>query len=181
MGKFSPDLVGQKFGSWTVIKILESKGRHKFYKCRCDCGLLFDLRGSYLFNRKTLKCKFCKGKIQEGLSAFRRIYRQYRHQAIMRNFVWELTENEFRETTSSNCYYTGLPPSNICKTQGGQYVYNGIDRLDNNVGYTVNNCVPCNGRINQMKSDLSYSQFIELCHLITTHKKEVNINLLKAI
>ena len=35
---YSKNLVGQKFGSLTVVKFAYSKGTHSYWECLCDCG-----------------------------------------------------------------------------------------------------------------------------------------------
>lgn len=44
--------------------------------------------------------------------------------------------------------------------KGAFYIYNGIDRMDNDTGYTEANCIPCCGRCNWMKSTYSGEDFI---------------------
>lgn len=48
---------------------------------------------------------------------------------------------------------------------------NGIDRVDNNKGYTLNNCVPCCKTCNQAKHRLSQEYFIEWVEKIYKHLK----------
>jgi len=42
-------------------------------------------------------------------------------------------------------------------------VYNGVDRLDSSIGYTVSNCVASCGDANLAKQSLTYDEFIALC------------------
>ncbi len=39
----------------------------------------------------------------------------------------------------------------------------GIDRVDSNIGYQMENIVPCCYQCNITKMDYSYNEFIELC------------------
>ena len=59
--------------------------------------------------------------------------------AVTRNLKFTISADQFREITKQNCYYCGQNPSTIQtgKTHYGEYVYNGIDRIDNNIGYNV--------------------------------------------
>ena len=69
--------------------------------------------------------------------------------------------------TKQNCYYCGKEPDQIRKNNDyshGIYVYNGIDRLDNNRGYTTDNTVSCCGLCNKMKLTLTEEQFYK--HLL---------------
>lgn len=38
MGKTATDLTGQSFHLWSVIALSHTKGPHKYYRCRCQCG-----------------------------------------------------------------------------------------------------------------------------------------------
>ncbi len=53
------------------------------------------------------------------------------------------------------------PPTNTCASRhsNGDFVYNGIDRLDNALGYTLDNCVPCCKRCNQAKNNMGLKEF----------------------
>ena len=48
------------------------------------------------------------------------------------------------------------------------FLRNGIDRIDNNKGYTKENCVPCCDICNRIKMDLPYNVFIE--HITKCYK-----------
>ena len=39
----------------------------------------------------------------------------------------------------------------------------GIDRFNNFLGYTVENCVPCCTQCNISKNDYTFDEFIEMC------------------
>lgn len=54
------------------------------------------------------------------------------------------------------------------------YWYNGVDRVDNTKGYTLENCVTCCAEANYAKRALSYADFIKLCEDITQCQKTKN-------
>jgi hypothetical protein len=58
------------------------------------------------------------------------------------------------------------------KWSNGDFVYNGIDRRENSIGYTLANCVSCCGPCNMMKKVLSYAEFIERCKRIASKFSE---------
>ena len=86
----------------------------------------------------------------------------YRRKAASRGIQFELTEEEFFALTSSDCFYCGEKPSRTNKASDryGHYVYNGVDRVDNSVGYATANCVPCCANCNYKKSAVT-RQIIE--------------------
>ena len=57
--------------------------------------------------------------------------------------------------------YCGEAPSKQSSTKTGTYTYNGIDRLDNDMGYLYDNCRACCTRCNFFKSTMNSDVFIE--------------------
>lgn len=49
----------------------------------------------------------------------------------------------------------------------------GIDRIDSNKNYTINNCVPCCGQCNIMKLDYSQKDFLNKCLSIIQNQKNI--------
>lgn len=84
-------------------------------------------------------------------------YARYRYQAKRRKKEWDLTLEEFDKITSANCHYCGTPP-------GGNhrgFLFNGIDRVNNDYGYLFFNCVPACGLCNFAKRGNSVQEFYE--------------------
>lgn len=189
LGQFK-DLTGTRFGMLTVIKIdrevpVYKNGKRKYFArywlCQCDCGKTKSFRSTHLTEtRKATIVESCgcllpeyhrssawKAKSRKIGTAFRRCLDQYKANARNRGLSWDLTEEQFRSITQSPCHYTGEKPSTVKRTRCDEYVHNGIDRVDNSKGYTLENCVPCCSVINQMKADLSLERFTELCNKVS--------------
>ena len=86
---------------------------------------------------------------------------RYKANAIRRKLEWDLTLEQFAEITKKDCHYCGAKPNNIAIGKGcnGDYIYNGIDRIDNNKGYTIDNIVPCCKICNYAKRKLTLQEF----------------------
>lgn len=54
--------------------------------------------------------------------------------------------------------------------------YNGIDRVDNTKGYTIQNTVPCCMVCNRAKNSMSYREFIEYLDALTSHRSSGKVN-----
>lgn len=113
-------------------------------------------------NSRLTRKKRHKGNNKSCLSILRWTYE---HQAKKRGYIFELTKEQFKELTKQNCWYCGQEPAQIKRGYGhapkdAYYLYNGIDRVDNEVGYTEANCIPCCGRCNRMKNVLHAEDFI---------------------
>lgn len=102
-------------------------------------------------------------KLEYGLSSMRSLLCSYKRNAKRRGFTYNLTEEQFKEITQQDCYYCGIEPKQITdyNKRNGQYVYNGIDRIDNTKGYVIDNVVPCCGMCNRIKGKLSSVEFLD--------------------
>lgn len=75
-------------------------------------------------------------------------YTKYRIGAEKRNFIFELSLEEFDNITKQPCLY--------CGEFNGEHKgvpYSGVDRIDSSKGYTTLNCIPCCEMCNRMKLD----------------------------
>lgn len=50
------DIIGQKFGKLTVLKLNEYKDKDLFYQCKCECGNIVNVFGTHLRSGHTLSC-----------------------------------------------------------------------------------------------------------------------------
>jgi len=146
-----------------------SKNRTEF-KC-IDCHEPRSITISYLKEIKEGKssgrCKKCASRISSsieyGKAAFNSTFNCYIINAKNRCLSFNLTEEQFKEITSKNCYYCTSEPKNITKPKGnnGNFIYSGIDRKDNSKGYTIDNCVPCCSKCNTAKNDSTYEEYLD--------------------
>ncbi len=106
-----------------------------------------------------------------GEAAKNLVIRSYRSGAEARNLEFSLSDEEILSLTQQNCYYCDSAPSQVATSNGdtGDYIYNGIDRLDNNVGYTPENCVPCCKRCNEWKRAIPEEEFLAHIMKIATN------------
>ena len=158
-----------KIGRLTPIKYIYNKeiGRTEI-ECICDCGnktmvLLHNLRRG---NTKSCGCiKVEKHhKLGYGVSNCRMIIKVYQRHAKDRNISFQLTDNKIKELFSQSCFYCDAKPSNVAAKgrSYGEFIYNGVDRIDNSKGYTIDNCVSCCRRCNALKSNMSIQEFKEI-------------------
>ena len=136
--------------------------------CKCECGTEKIINGYHLRSGHTKSCgclsKKVTGNLRRlpiGLASMRASIRQYKNNAKMRGLKYNLTENQFKEITQRNCCYCGAKPNNISSNPkfNGNYKYNGIDRIDNNKGYTIDNVVPCCITCNYAKGTKTTKEF----------------------
>lgn len=177
------NLVGQRFGRLLVTAQTDSKHNRTRWVCLCDCGktVISTSRALLHDNRKSCGClriDMAKEKrklpqmdasLPDGVAAFNVLFGIYARNAMSRGFTFELSKELFRTLTKGSCYYCGAPPSKAFNNSGlckSQYTYNGIDRVDNSIGYIPENCVSCCKLCNSMKSNYSYDEFVNKCKII---------------
>ena len=61
-----------------------------------------------------------------------------------------------------NCFYCNCLPAKECytETRTSLYIYNGVDRRDNSLGYILNNCVSCCSSCNFAKNNKTEEEFL---------------------
>jgi len=178
MMKFSKnfkDLSGKTFHQLTVLNV-DHKNRHgqPMYKCSCSCGNEVIVVGGSLRSGNTKSCGCTSRdwiKLPKGESAFRRLFKVYAYSAKKRELEFSLTIDQFRHLVTSNCYYCGCKPNKKTRNinGNGDFTYIGIDRFDNNAGYTQGNSVSCCWMCNKTKSALGHEEFIQWIERVYKH------------
>ena len=161
------DLSGQTFGKWTVSSIYEmrqsSKGKKRTcWFCTCECGNQKFVISGQLTYGSTTQCKSCAVRGVVGESARNTLLCSYKGGAKQRGLSWNLSEEKFDSLTKSDCHYCGIAPYRHARTQchNGDYVYNGIDRVDNSRGYEPDNVVSCCRICNRAKDTMTVEEFL---------------------
>jgi hypothetical protein len=169
------DLKNQKIGRLKIIKrgedYISPGGFHRIqWLCQCDCGNTKLIASSSLLSGGTKSCgclarertsEITKGGY--GNSALNHIYYSYIKSAKKRNLNFDLSKEYFVELINENCYYCNCRPKQISKNlwNNGDYIYNGIDRVDSSKGYMIGNVVPCCGQCNRAKNSLPLNEFVD--------------------
>jgi len=128
------------------------------------------------YARKKFKIKAFIPDKDPKESSYRALFTSYSKNAINRKLEFNLSFEEFIQKLKLNCFYCGSPPLNTFnysknKTTGlksrktsllreeATIFYNGIDRVDNTKGYTLENCVTCCLFCNYAKKNRTLEEF----------------------
>ena len=181
--------VSRKYKPGTIInffELIEFIGSNN-WKVKCTkCGKEQIQTLSNIKRLKGSSCFYCKHPDVQTIiidkkrihykDIGQRMFENYRSKIISDNNKggkykeWELTQDEYLSLVYGNCHYCGKAPSdknqwnighNKRKSDLQPIKINGIDRLDSNKGYTLDNCVSCCSECNQLKSTLSVDVFIQ--------------------
>ena len=133
------DLIGQRFGKLVVVKHDDSSTtRHPKWICQCDCGNTKSIHASALISGLTRSCGCLRRETMDSKTRLHRIWRLMRHRALKHTSKseyhfdrgitmcdeWANDFKTFKEWSLANGYDDSLS----------------IDRIDNNNGYSPDNC-----------------------------------------
>jgi len=147
------DLVGKKNGRLRIISFNSNSSSGTQWNAICDCGRLTIVRSDNFNRGQSLSCGcyraiVIKKKSNENLKRYK--FRKYKSGALIRGYSFDLTFDYFVNLISSNCHYCLIKPN----------PFNGIDRIDNSIGYTIKNSTPCCSLCNMAKGTMSYERFM---------------------
>jgi hypothetical protein len=172
--KVFKDLTGHKFGSLTVIE----RAKNSLWICQCDCGNTKIAANWQLRNKDTTSCgcRYNGPRVSAEQAVTTYLWDQYKGHAKLRGYDFDLSKEEVGEFVTSNCFYCGCPPNNLFKFKKKHkimnyppFFYNGIDRVDNNIGYLLDNCVSCCWMCNRAKGNFEVHFFKEWIDRVYEH------------
>lgn len=108
-------------------------------------------------------------KDEEHVNATTRMH-SWKKGAAVRGLEWGLTFEHVKEIVRSPCHYCGIVRGNSTRKRNYTHTYNGPDRVDNSLGYTIDNVVPCCGICNRAKQAMSYDDFVRWLDQLTSFR-----------
>jgi hypothetical protein len=180
---------GIKFNHLTIVKQFISNHNKTFADCICDCGNKRTFELCRVKNNHIESCGCQRVESNQhtdssfkrkayGWSSFMLVYNGYKTNAKHgrggeKEFT--LSKEDAMKLFKGDCFYCGKEPASVKRTSKtyGEFVYNGIDRKDNNKGYTLDNCVSCCEFCNLTKSDTPYDKFLAwICQVYNNIEKK---------
>ena len=156
---------GDKFGKLTVVNF---DSKRKAWLCKCDCGSETYSRSWSLKTGRHKSC-WCTQKEQRlerrlpnNESIKREMYNNYKQSSKRRKHNFELSEDQFFQLIMKECYYCGAESCKFNwnpKFLNREFRCNGIDRVNNSLGYFLDNCVPCCTICNMSKKGLTTQEW----------------------
>jgi 5'-deoxynucleotidase YfbR-like HD superfamily hydrolase len=178
-----PYLTGE-FSRWTVVKPMGviKHNRGTSYLCRCVCGNERVVEGYALTRGESTSCG-CYHVDSRRKKPFEALYNRLVRTASEHNHGVQFSYEEFvKFTCEKTCHYCSGPvewnaytslwePKRLRRVKDSEPLprtkhtgYN-LDRKDNSLGYSVDNCVVCCGSCNRTKGDrFTYEEFLIIAH-----------------
>lgn len=145
------------------LTLIAPAGRNKFghitWTCQCSCGNQSVHVGFLVRSGKVKSCGCKRQGPRHTDSTLKFVYRDYQDRAKKKTLEFSLNFDQFKKISQSNCVYCGSEPS--IRNRKGKVLINGVDRRDNDKGYTEENCVSCCSICNIAKNDLAEAEFRE--------------------
>lgn len=170
------NLIGQQFGK---LKVIEKVANTQFsssrpsgrstYLCHCSCGIMNVIVIARSLKNGDIRSCGCDDK-----------HTLYHPRISSARTIWKMTYKDgmsfedFYDLSQMNCFYCGDKPNNLANPfkyrksnvsqysiDNGDFIYNGLDRIDQNLLHTKENCLPCCWPCNDCKGTFSRNAFIE--------------------
>ena len=167
------DITGQRFDQLLVIKYVgPSHNKHTIiWECQCNCGNIVHAKYCQLITNHKKSCGCIKGErisnaqcSLDNIACENIIWNSYKLGAVKRNLEFSIEKSQFVKLLYGNCYYCDSEPLNCMNrklvTKQELFFYNGIDRIDNSIGYLPENCVSCCKICNKAKSNHTVGEFL---------------------
>ena len=145
------NLVGQVFGRLTVLEKVPNKGKHTYWKCRCSCGNLVEVRTNTLRTGQTQSCGCLKREITSQLLSQRNLKHNMCQTRLCR--IWYGMKDRCYRPTNSRYKYYGAKGVTVCEEWRTDFLpfYNWsvrhgyqanltIDRINPYGNYEPSNC-----------------------------------------
>lgn len=150
---------------------------------RCNCGNSFALRNTNSFvSWADIKCPDCKrlARLKDNIGE-RYVYKRVKWDAKKAGRSFDISFDWFKKVIHEPCHYcqrTDINKVSVASKIPGQYLledfrYNGIDRVDNAVGYEEDNCVPCCVVCNRAKNSMPYDEFMEYIRSLVNYQNSL--------
>ena len=205
--KVKANLVGLRFGRLVALKEspVMALNRGLKWECVCDCGNKTVSRADSLLDGSSSSCGCgqreaaaatgrASRKRDLRAAALNKMFLRYAHNAKRNNREFSLSIEDFSSLVSSDCVYCGEAPKEVLARTGNFYGENhkivdsglrahGIDRIDNSIGYVVDNCVSCCERCNRSKLTMTVDEFRDMISKQYNHfvNPEVSFSLLSMV
>lgn len=168
--------IGQQIGDFTISTYNKDEGR---YTLTCKCGKTSTGASDHVTRKISLllsdgytACQICTFAYQQKLKesrdkndtiyTYKDVYREYVKKSKDRDISFKLSIEDAVKLFDKPCHYCGEKPNNCRIRQNGQKIfYQGLDRVNNDIGYESTNVVPCCKYCNSFKMERTESVFLE--------------------
>lgn len=163
--------VGDRYGRWLVTAQGPTKLKtptstsNTTWVCLCECGNTKTVAQAHLVKGSSRSCGCLQRLMQQyvnhhpnptgpsRMALMNEVRNSYIQSARKRQLSWEIRSGDFYTLIQDPCIYCGLVSEDSSQ-------FNGLDRVDNSVGYAMCNVVTCCKTCNYAKHTMQLSDFL---------------------
>jgi hypothetical protein len=129
-----------------------------------------------------IRCADCKrlARIQPYIGE-RYVFKRIKWDAKKAGRPFNLSFEWFKEVIQKPCHYCNRSRVNkvsVASKKPGEFLlvdfrYNGLDRVDNTLGYEEDNCVPCCVVCNRAKNSMPYDEFMDYVQSLVNYQNSI--------
>jgi len=175
---------GDQHWRLTAIRFEVRKGAGGFpywwFSCSCGKEVLLNAYRVIRGGSKSCGClRREKASSRKGIprpssdGGKRSLFSRYKCRAHDRQIEFSLSYDQFCALVSTPCSYCGKMRPISPNSQNRNILLSGIDRVDSDVGYTVENCVPSCTPCNMAKNSMSTAAFKQWVSDVYSHLNKV--------
>lgn len=191
MKKVKNDLTGKRFGRLSVIGIDDRETKRTYFYCRCDCGNVKSVRSDCLVSGAVTSCG-CRKREQDTIN----LTANHKHKMSGTRiyWIWQGMKGRCYNPHDARFERYGGRGINVCDAWKNNFsefyewaMQNGysddltIDRIDNNKGYSPDNCrwadreTQCRNRSSNIKIKIGNSirTLTEWCEIFEVEPKTI--------
>lgn len=174
-----------------------ARGHYTWWRAICQCGIETFVTTGQVKRVKSLSCgcqkpnpasPFLFGPRDTNINAY---ITKTKLRAKKKGIEWLLSRRDVIDMIFKPCHYCGIQPNrpiynvyqkarhkNVTsekakrRQQDGIFNAHGIDRIDSNLNYSLDNCVPCCQDCNYGKHTKTLSGFKEWINRVWTHQNK---------
>jgi hypothetical protein len=166
------NLIGKRFGKGIVTNFFGNKFRGNssrrscvVWELKCDCGNTYHAISEFLSNGSVKSCG-CQRKTLNrtpcGSTTLHRYLKNFRGNSQRTKIFFTLQENDLKTLIEKQNYKCALSGINISFEENTA----SLDRINNDIGYMLENVQWVHRTINYMKNVLPQNTFIEFCKAV---------------
>lgn len=150
--------------AWSLIS---SAPREYWYEHGCGHQRKFRTTKSFVENKQ--RCIRCE---KVTVTPIEQLYNIYLSSAKKRNLSFDLDIRDMEYLIRSNCFYCGTTPNiSVSGRWSAEVWYSGfkrvgLDRIEPDDGYNIDNVVPCCFDCNKLKGNMTFDGFVDLIRKI---------------
>lgn len=163
------DLTGKRYGRWTILSRAGNRKKLVYWNAVCDCGNKGIVGATSLSRGHSKSCGCFQREVASRihrLDGFDAVTREaigrYKQGAKSRGYEWSFEDSYAASLMALSCHYCGVEHSMKGRVRNGRrgIMINGLDRKNNDLGYTIENVVPCCKTCNRSKVAMGEFEFL---------------------